>query len=58
MVSGVSRRIERPQPRQNNCAVRANKSFRWSFSSVMVPTVEREVRTGLVWSIAIAGGMP
>ncbi len=24
----------------------------------MVPTVEREVRTGLVWSMAIAGGMP
>jgi len=23
-----------------------------------VPTVEREVRTGLVWSMAIAGGMP
>ena len=24
----------------------------------MVPTVEREVRTGLVWSMAMAGGMP
>jgi hypothetical protein len=24
-------------------------------SSVIVPTVERDVRTGLVWSIAIAG---
>ena len=23
-----------------------------------MPTVEREVRTGFVWSIAIAGGMP
>ena len=26
--------------------------------SLAVPTVEREVRTGLVWSMAIAGGMP
>ena len=25
----------------------------WSFSSVIVPTVEREVRTGLVWSMAM-----
>ena len=24
----------------------------------MVPTVERELRTGLVWSMAIAGGTP
>ncbi len=24
----------------------------------MVPTVERDVRTGLVWSMAMAGGMP
>jgi hypothetical protein len=24
----------------------------------MVPTVERDVRTGLVWSMAIAGGIP
>ena len=24
----------------------------------MVPTVEREVRTGLVWSMAMAGGTP
>ena len=24
----------------------------------MVPTVEREVRTGFVWSMAMAGGMP
>jgi len=42
----------------NNCAVRANSSLRWSFSSVMVPTVERDERTGLVWSMAIAGGTP
>jgi hypothetical protein len=27
-------------------------------SSVIVPTVERELRTGFVWSIAMAGGMP
>jgi hypothetical protein len=47
-----------PQPRQYRCAARAYSSFRWSFSSVIVPTVERDVRTGLVWSIAIAGGMP
>jgi hypothetical protein len=32
--------------------------LKWSASSVIVPTVEREVRTGLVWSIAIAGGTP
>ena len=24
----------------------------------MVPTVEREVRTGFVWSMAMAGGIP
>src|SRR5258708_13517587 len=47
-----------PQPLQYSLAARANSSLRWSFSSVMVPTVEREVRTGLVWSMAIAGGMP
>src|SRR5947209_9602599 len=39
-------------------SARANSSFTWSFSSVIVPTVERDVRTGLVWSIAIAGGIP
>ena len=37
---------------------RPNSSFRWSLSSVIVPTVERELRTGLVWSMAIAGGTP
>ena len=42
----------------NNCAARANNNFKWSFSSVMVPTVERELRTGLVWSMAIAAGTP
>ena len=46
-----------PQPRQNRRA-RANSSFRWSFSSVIVPTVLRELRTGLVWSMAMAGRMP
>ena len=45
---GESRRTGAPQPRQCSVAARANSSFRWSFSSVMVPTVEREVRTGLV----------
>src|SRR5690606_41985640 len=47
-----------PHPRQCSVAARANSSFRWSLSSVIVPTVEREVLTGLVWSIAIAGGTP
>ena len=42
----------------NNCAARANNNFKWSFSSVMVPTVERELRTGLVWSMAMAAGTP
>jgi hypothetical protein len=42
----------------NSSEARANSSFRWSFSSVIVPTVERELRTGLVWSMAIAGGTP
>jgi hypothetical protein len=37
---------------------RANSSFRWSRSSVIVPTVEREVRTGFDCSMAIAGGTP
>ena len=54
----MSRRTGRAQPRQYRLAARANRSFTWSFSSVIVPTVERDVRTGLVWSIAIAGGIP
>ena len=58
MDSGVSRRTGLPQPRQYSRAPRANNSFRWSFSSVIVPTVLRELRTGLVWSMAIAGRMP
>ena len=56
--SGVSRRTGSPQPLQWSVAVRANSSLMWSLSSVIVPTVEREARTGLVWSIAMAGGMP
>jgi hypothetical protein len=44
--------------RSNSWPARANNSFRWSFSSVIVPTVERELRTGLVWSMAMAGGTP
>ena len=48
MRSGVSRRTGSPQPEQWSSAVRANRSLMWSFSSVIVPTVEREVRTGLV----------
>ena len=58
MEEGVSRLTVLPQPRQCSVAARAKSSFRWSFSSVIVPTVEREVRTGLVWSMAIAGGIP
>ncbi len=58
MDSAESRLTGRAQPRQCSVPARAKSSFRWSFSSVIVPTVEREVRTGLVWSIAIAGGMP
>jgi hypothetical protein len=56
--AGVSRRTGCAQRRQCRVDVRANSSLRWSLTSVIVPTVEREVRTGLVWSIAIAGGTP
>jgi hypothetical protein len=56
--SGESRRTRLPHWRQESEAVRANSSFRWSLISVIVPTVEREVRTGFVWSMAIAGGTP
>ncbi len=48
MLSAVSLRTGLPQQLQNNAAARANRSLRWSFSSVIVPTVERDVRTGLV----------
>ena len=58
MLSGESRRTSLPHFPQNRREARAKSSFRWSFSSVIVPTVDREVRTGLVWSIAMAGGMP
>ncbi len=58
MVSGVSCRTGKAVCLSNNCAARANSSFRWSFSSVIVPTVLRLVRTGLVWSMAMAGGTP
>ncbi len=58
MLSGESCRTGRAVCRSNNWPARANSSLRWSFSSVMVPTVERDDRTGLVWSIAIAGGTP
>ena len=57
-VSGLSVRTLCAVSLSNNWPRRANNNFRWSFSSVMVPTVERELRTGLVWSIAIAGGTP
>eukprot|EP00952_Eustigmatos_sp_NYUAD-ZCMA_P001682 7493-Eustigmatos_ZCMA.PRE.1 len=58
MLSGESWRTGNAVARSNSSAPRANSSLRWSLSSVMVPTVEREDRTGLVWSIAIAGGTP
>src|SRR6218665_3558740 len=58
MVSGESWRTHCAVCRSNNWPARANSSFRWSFNSVIVPTVERLDRTGLVWSIAIAGGTP
>ncbi len=58
MESGESWRTGTAVWRSKSWAPRANKSFRWSLSSVMVPTVERELRTGLVWSMAMAGGTP
>jgi hypothetical protein len=50
MDSGVSCRTGSAVSRSNRSAPRANRSFRWSFSSVIVPTVEREAahRVGLV----------
>jgi len=56
--AGVSRRTGRAQLRQYRRLARANSSLRWSLISVIVPTVLREVRTGLVWSMAMAGGTP
>ena len=47
-VSGVSRRTGFPQDRQKSSEHRAYNSLRWSLSSVMVPTVDRDVRTGFV----------
>ena len=44
-------------PEQWRTPILANRSFRWSYSSVMVPTVDREVLTGRVWSMAMVGGM-
>jgi hypothetical protein len=32
-----------------------NSNLKWSSSSVMVPTVEREVLTGRLWSMAMVG---
>ncbi len=58
MLAALSRRTGRWQCRQWSVAARANSSLRWSLISVIVPTVEREVRTGLTWSMAIAGGIP
>src|SRR2546421_231248 len=40
MVAGVSLTTGLPQPRQWSLAARAKSSFRWSFSSVIVPTDE------------------
>ncbi len=47
-VAGVSRLTSRPQPRQCRRATRANSSFMKSFTSVIVPTVDRDVRMGSV----------
>jgi len=58
MLSGVSCRTGCAVWRSKSWPARANSSFRWSFSSVIVPTVLRLVRTGLVWSMAMAGGTP
>ena len=57
-LSGVSTVIALPQPGQKRRARLAKSSLRWSLSSVIVPTVERDVRTGLIWRMAMAGGMP
>jgi|GEM_PF-4543437 len=57
-LSGVSRVTSLPQPPQYSVAARANRSFTKSVISVIVPTVEREVLTGFVWLMAMAGGMP
>src|SRR5574343_264089 len=58
LVSGLSWGTGCAVCRSNSCAARANSSLRWSLSSVIVPTVERLVRTGVVWAIAVAGGTP
>jgi hypothetical protein len=58
MLAGVSARTGKAVSASNSWAARANSSFRWSFSSVIVPTVLRLLRTGLVWSMAMAGGTP
>ena len=52
------RSTTRPQPRHRRTPRLANSSFKWSWISVTVPTVEREVVTGRRWSIATAGGIP
>ena len=58
MLAGVSACTGKAVAASNSLAARANKSLKWSFSSVIVPTVERLLRTGLVWSMAMAGGTP
>ena len=56
IVSGVCSGTGIPQCGQKSWAWCPKRSFRWSFNSVIVPTVEREVRMAPSWSIAIAGG--
>ena len=56
--SAVSRCTGWPHWRQCRTPILANSSFRWSCSSVIVPTVERDVLTELPWLMAIAGRMP
>ena len=48
MEGALSLTMTLPQPEQWRTPTLANRSFRWSYSSVMVPTVEREVFTGRV----------
>ncbi len=56
--SGVSASTARPHPGHVSRATFAKRSFRWSRSSDIVPTVDRLPRTGRVRSIATAGGIP
>ncbi|MBP1686616.1 MAG: hypothetical protein H6Q33_2759 [Deltaproteobacteria bacterium] len=47
-----------PHSRQCRTPIFANNSLKWSCSSVIVATVDRDVFTVLPWLIAMAGRMP